>query len=208
MVWTAVDNHEAGSLVEQLSQAILLGRDPALGQDALGRLHHDGQNAARLARLVDDGAVVQVHPYLLGRAVPVERQLLVAIGERAARHSDPHHVGVEIRDLRPAFENLGPEKARMPSARKHRVGIVVDHDPVRPPEEHHGDRGPQHDADRGPEALGPKIHRTDRRAAPVEGLHEGRHLPAPGEEIGRRRSEIAVHWPPSKFAGNGPAARR
>ncbi len=66
MVGTAVDDHEARGLMEEFAQTILLRREPPFRHDAFRRLHDDRQHAARLAGLIDDGAVIQVHPDLLG----------------------------------------------------------------------------------------------------------------------------------------------
>ena len=71
---------EAGRLLECLQQPFALGLGTTAGADPLGGFVDDGDNARRLAGLVQHRRVIEVHPDLLRPAVAEERQLLVAIG--------------------------------------------------------------------------------------------------------------------------------
>ena len=63
-----------------------------------------------------------------------------------------------------------------------RVGVVVERDEIRAPEQHDlGLRGQQH-ADRRLQGLGPLAGRPERRVRPVEGAHHRTQLASAGEE--------------------------
>jgi hypothetical protein len=63
-----------------------------------------------------------------------------------------------------------------------RVGVIVERDEIRAPEQDDlGLRG-QHHADRRLQGLGPSAGRTERRDRPVEGAHHRTQLASVGEE--------------------------
>jgi hypothetical protein len=75
-----------------------------------------------------------MHPDLFWPAAPIEGQFLVFVGKRATRQTDSHDVVIEVRDLRPALSHFGAEQRRMARTDKHRIGIVVYHDAIFPPQ--------------------------------------------------------------------------
>ena len=97
---------EARRLLEHRVQARALGLDVAFGLDLARGLDHDRHDAGNHAVPVADRRIVEVHPDLLGRAAPVQREFLVAVTQRAAGQPDPHYVVVERRHLGPAFAHF------------------------------------------------------------------------------------------------------
>ena len=112
-----------------------------LGADALARLDNDGDNARRPLAVVQHRRVIQIHPDLLGLASAIQREFLVLVGQRAAGKPHAHHVGIEVGDFGPAFENLHAEPRRVAAAGEHRIGLVVDHHPVGAPKQNDGHGG-------------------------------------------------------------------
>ena len=104
-----------------------------LGAHPLGGLDHDREHAGRLAALVEQWAVVEVDPDVLGPAGAIEDQMLVAERQRFPAQAGLHHPAVEVCDLGPAFQHLRAKQLRVAPAGKDRIGIVVDHDAVAGP---------------------------------------------------------------------------
>ena len=108
-------------------------------------------------------------------AASVEDQLPVMVGQGAAAHDDLHDVRIELSHFGPSFEDFRTEDRRMPPTRELGVGVVVDHDAVRPPKEHDGDRRTNEKADGGLEALRPVLQWAER-ARPVMGTDQFRDV--------------------------------
>jgi hypothetical protein len=195
MVGSGQHADEARHLAQELALPVLPGRDAAGGQDPFGRLDYDGHHPGRGSAVVEHGRVVEVHPDLLGLAVAVERELLVLVGQRAATQPDLHDVVVECGDFRPAIAHLGAEDPGMPAAGEHRIGVVVDHDAVGPPQQHHRHCRVDQKAGDGLEAGGPLTDRTERRGRPVEGPNQAGQLSGTLDKAGLGRGATVVrHW--------------
>jgi hypothetical protein len=175
----------------QEQQPRLVVLQPALGRDPCGGFHHDGDDAGRLAVLTDHRRIIEIHEDLLGPAGAMQGQFLVLVGQRTAGEADLHDVIVEISDLGPAFPHLAAEQFRMPSARHHGIGIVVDHDAVLAPKQHDGNGGMNQDADGCLEALRPMLDRT-QRSRPVMRSDQGRRFAAP-QKRGRAAACVLRH---------------
>jgi len=119
--------------LEQRSFSFLL---PPLGDDALGCLDDDGDDASGRAVILDHGAVVKIHPDVFGGAVAEQNEFLVLVGQRAAREASVDDVAIEIGNLWPALLDGRPEQKRMAAARENRIGVVVDHMSSVPPQHH------------------------------------------------------------------------
>ena len=78
------------------------------------------------------------------------------------------------------------------------VGVVVDHDELGAPPQEDGEAGRQADADRGPQALRPRVRGAERPGRPVGALDELRHLARRARRRGR----------PPHLAAAAPAARQ
>ena len=148
----------------------------ARGVNPLRRLDHDGEHADGVAPVVPDGAVVEVEPDVLWRSAPVELKVLVLVGERAATEHDLHYVAVEIGDLGPALQHGRSQELGMAAAGELRIGVVVDHDAVRSPQQHHGHGRGGDDVDGRLEALRPRTDLADAGRGPVEGRDERFHF--------------------------------
>ncbi len=105
----------------------------SFGDHALGGFHHDSDHARRLACLVQNRGIVQIHPDLLRAAVPEQREFLIPVGENAAAEADLHDVVVEIGDFGPPLAHFRSEQLWMPAAGKSRISVIVDHDAVLAP---------------------------------------------------------------------------
>ena len=151
-----------------------------LGTHALGRLDHDRQHPRRLAVLVEQRAVVEIDPQILGPAGAVQDQMLVAERQCFPAQADVHHPAVEVCHLGPALQHLGAEQLGVAAAGKYRIRIVVDHDAVAAPQHHQGHGGAQDDVDGRLQALRPARSRSKGGRGPVEGADQCAHLPAAG----------------------------
>ena len=140
MLGPAHDDDEAGGLFELAALARGESAWAALGEHALGGFHHNGDDAAGLAALIHHRGIIEIYPHLFGLAGAMEGELLVPVGKRAAGKAHLHHMIIEVGDFGPAFADLAAQKPGMAAAREHRIGIVVDHDAVRAPQQHDGDR--------------------------------------------------------------------
>ena len=85
--------------------------------------------------------------------------------------------------LAPALAGGTTERPGMLRAEHRRVGVVVDRDELRAPEEDHLSPGWQQDADRTPEALRPRLHGAKRGRRPVVLANAAAHLAAAREEV-------------------------
>ena len=159
----------------------------AVGTHPRTGLHDRGDDPCGATVLSGQWPVVQVHPDLLGLAMAVQRQFLVAIGQGAARQADLHDVVVEFRDLGPALSNIGAEQLRMPPAGEGGIGVIVDHHAFGTPEhdDRHGRRDRQ--SDRRLQALWPARYRTQGRRAPVVRADAIGHLARRMEKFSRAR---------------------
>ena len=64
--------------------------------------------------------------------------MLVAVEQRfSSAKDDIQDVSIEVGDLGPAVDHVGPQKAWVAAARKFGVGVVVDHDAFGSPEHDH-----------------------------------------------------------------------
>ena len=92
----------------------------------------------------------------------------------------------DLPHLAPALAGGTTERPGMLRAEHRRIGVVVDRDELRAPEEDHLSPGWQQDADRAPEALRPRLHGAER----VAGQSCSRMRPpisaAAREEVGPR----------------------
>ena len=190
MVRAFQPGHEGGGVLEHLPQPLALRRGVAARQHALGGLDDDGDHAARPAFLGDHRRIEEVHPAALGRAAAVQDQLAVLVFQRAARHADRHDVAVEVGHFRPGVQHRQAQKPGMAIAGEGAVGVVVEHDAGRSPQQHQRHRGMQHEADGGPEAGRPAGDRPER-ARPVVFAHQAGHLAVARQES-RRRGGLAI----------------
>ena len=137
----------------QIILAILQG---PFGDHALRGFNHDGDHACRLACLVQDRGIVQIHPDLLRAVMPEQREFLIPVGENASAEADLHDMVVEIGDFGPSLAHFRPEKLRMPAAGKNRISVIVDHDAVFAPQQHDRYRRPQQGIGDGFQTLRPR----------------------------------------------------
>ena len=100
--------------------------------------------------------------------MPVQRELLVLVGQGAAAQPHLHDVVVEIGHLGPSLAHLRSQQLRMPAAGEDRIGVVVDHDAVFAPQQHDGHGRPQQGVGDGFQALGPRRERSEAGFRPVE----------------------------------------
>ena len=156
------------------------------GNHPLRRFDHDGDHPGRLAGFVQNRRVVQIHPDLLGPPMPVQRQLLVLVGQGAAAQPHLHDIVVEIGHLRPSLAHLRSQQLRMPAAGEDRIGVVVDHDAVVAPQQHDGHGRPQQGVGDGFEALGPRRERSEAGFRPVESPNQCGKLAAGGRKRSTR----------------------
>ena len=63
-----------------------------------------------------------------------------------------HDAAIEVGDLRPSLENRHAEQLRMTRSREGGVAVVVDHDAVGAPQQHHRHRRGRDDVDGALEA--------------------------------------------------------
>jgi len=89
----------------------------------------------------------------------------------------------DVPHLAPALAGGTTERPGMLRAEHGRVGVVVDRDELRAPEEDHLSPGWQQDADRTPEALWPRLHGAKRGRGPVVLANAAAHLAAAREEV-------------------------
>jgi hypothetical protein len=106
-------------------------------------------------------------------------------------------------NLVPDSEEVTTQGSRMLAREDLHIGIVVEQRALRPPGDEHGLVRPQHDPDKGFEALRPPFGRANRRRRPVVRPHERAHLPAAREKV------QPFTWPrPAVHTASFPCSRR
>ena len=134
VIGTCEYGDEAWHLLEYRTLPLSLDGLPSFRENPSGGLDDNRDDAARLALLIEHWGVIEMHPDLFGPAAPIKGQFLVFVGKRATRQTDSHNVVIEVRDLRPALSHFGAEQHRMARTSKYRIGIVVYHDAIFPPQ--------------------------------------------------------------------------
>ena len=184
-----------------LRQALALGLGGAFRQHPLGGFHHHGDHAGGLAAFVDHRRIIQVHPAGLEHAPAVQRQFAVLVGQGVAGEPGLHYQGVEVGGFRPAFQHLAAQQPGMAAAGKDAVAVIVNHDAVRPPQQHQGHGRMDHQADNGLEALRPGFDRPQRGGPVMGGDHRAHGAAArqkrgqvfrTGAQIGQKRPPCVV----------------
>ena len=193
-------------MLEHLGQPLALRGSLAPGQHPLGGLDNDGDHAAGLAVLGDDRRVEQVEPGLLGRAAAIEDQLAVLELQRAARHAHGHDLAVEVRRLGPRLQHGHAEDSRMAVAGERAVGIVVEHDAGRPPQQDQRNRGVQHQPQRDLEAWRP-VRDGAKRCRPVLVADEAGRLALSREEGQLYGLASVAHRIPRRLPRTSPPRR-
>ena len=168
MIRSAQHRHEGRRLRKHALQALEFLTVAPFRQHAFGGLDDDGDDARRLALFVGHGGIVQIHPDLFRIALAIQRQFLIAIGQRAASQSHPHHMIVEIRDLAPALAHVRAQNLRMAMPGENRIGIVVDHHATLSPQHDDGNGGMQQQRGGGFQALRPCLDPAKRGLRPVK----------------------------------------
>ena len=162
-----------------LRAEISQGAQAAFAEHAPGLLVDDAEDAADAAVLDADRIVRDVVVRLFEEPLPVEKEGVLLRPERLTR---PDHAleerSEDVPHLAPALARGTTERPRMLRAEHRRIGIVVDRDELGTPEEDDLRLRRQQDADRAPEALRPRLHRTERRCRPVVRADALAHLPA------------------------------
>ncbi len=161
------------------------GLQPTLTDDLFGRFLNGGEHAGDTSVLPGDGTVGKGEVPLLQIVVPVDQQeLIVRPGGAPALEHTIEHGADERPDLSPDILPPDSKRPRVLGLSEHRtVAVVVQHDEVGSPPEQDGEAGPQADIQRGAEAGGPCVHRSERCGRPVGGRHELAHEAAAGEKI-------------------------
>src|SRR6516165_6063086 len=126
--------HEARSLLKQLSETFALIGDLLLRVDTRSRLAHDAQDAADAAIRLSHGRIGNIKIDVLAHAVPfdVERPVFCRKCLPAGAHAAQERFEV-VPQLRPVFAGGTAERARMLVANRRRIGIVVERNIVRTP---------------------------------------------------------------------------
>ncbi len=155
MVGAAEHGDKAGRLLKHLTQPLTLAGLPALGFDLFGGLHDDGDDRHRLAGFIQDRRIVEVEPDCFWRAAAMQDEFLILVGQGLPSQHHTHHIGVELSDFRPPLAHRAPQNLGMPLPGNDRVAVIVDHDPLGPPERDHRYRRAQHHADAGAQRRAP-----------------------------------------------------
>ena len=154
-----------------------------------------GFDAHRIVRDVEIG--------VFGEAVALEREEQILAPERLAGADDVGEQPVQhaVPDFTPRVAAGQPERLRMLRAEDGTVGVVVEDDELRAPEQDDlGLRRQQH-AERAAQTLRPGVRIAGRRLRPIEGAHARTHFAAAGEERQRRQGpkrRLACSSRPSK----------
>ena len=85
-------------------------------------------------------------------------------------------------DLTPRFTAGMAERMRMLGAEDRAIGVVVKDDELRAPKQDDLSLRRKQHAQHAAQALGPRLHRTERRLRPVECAHERTQLSAAGQD--------------------------
>ena len=150
-------------LLVELAQVFLAGRQLARGLHARGGLAHDAQHAAHAAVGLAHGRVGDVEEHLLHVAVAVDLEGPVLGRDRLAQREHALEQRVQVvPEFRPVFLRRPPHRPRVLDADRRRVGVVVEGDELRAPEQHDlGLRG-QHQVDGGAQRRRPLRGRAQR----------------------------------------------
>ncbi|MNI40563.1 hypothetical protein D3C73_947880 [compost metagenome] len=151
----------------------------ALGNHVVGGLDHDCHDPGGFAIVVGHRAVIEVHPDVFGDAIAQQHQLLAVIGQGTAGQAGIDHVAVELGDLRPAQLNRGAQQIRMTPTGKDRIGVVVDHVPLMPPQHDNRYRRGQQHLHGAAQAGGPGLEWPQLGVAPVERANPRGHFTPP-----------------------------
>jgi hypothetical protein len=158
--------------------------EPALADDAPGRLADDAEDAADLAGFVAHRVVRNVEVGFLDVAVALDDEQQVRCPERIARVHDAGQQWLQhVPQLTPAFPAGQAQHPRVLAAEHRSVRVVVNGDEIGPPEEH--DLGPrrQQVADAATQALRPVVDGTERRRRPILGPDQSAQLAAADEPV-------------------------
>jgi hypothetical protein len=132
-----------------------------------GDVHHAFDDAARTA----DGRVGEREVGLLEAAAAHERHGLVLDVVRApAGQHGLHHRADRVPGLREDLAGRGAERRGVLVGDQRDVGLVVDEDELRPPQQRHGELGVQREIDGVAQRRGPRGDRPERRGLPVNFL--------------------------------------
>jgi hypothetical protein len=159
-------------------------REPALANDALGRFGDDAVQAANGAGFVAHRIVGDVEVGVLDEAVALEREQQIPgpEGLAGAHHTLEQRAQLLLPDLAPRDPRRQPERVRMLGAEDGTIGVVVETDELRSPEQNDLRLRRQQHADGAAQALRPGLDGAEGRTRPVEGAHPLPHLAAPGQE--------------------------
>src|SRR5262249_3670163 len=87
------------------------------------------------------------------------------------------------------------------------IGVVVDHDELRPPADRHRKSGGEDEIDEELEVVGPLRARAERRRGPIFFSHAPLHLarvcPGPAGRLAARTFSLDCHRPPAGHAKTG-----
>ena len=159
---------EAGRLVEHLVQPRAVLRQFARGAHPPGRFRHDAQHAADAAvvqrhRRIGD---VEIHLLAISRALDVERPVLRGIGFAGGAHMRQQRLQI-VPQFRPGLARRAAERGGMLVPDRRRIGIVVQRDLLRAPEQHDLRLRGQHHRQRVAQHRRPVLYRPQRRGGPV-----------------------------------------
>ncbi len=133
-----------------------------LGLHVFSGLGHDHQDPGRLLVIIGHGTVGQVHPDFFRHTVTQQLQRKVAVRQGATRQARVEYIAVEISDFRPAQFHRCAQQVRVPATGKHRITVVVNHVPQRPPEHHHRHGRCQQHLYGAAQAMGPRVNGPQR----------------------------------------------
>jgi hypothetical protein len=154
-------------------------------QQRLGGVHgggdvDDGHDDAADLACVPDRAVAEVEPGFLGRTAALEHQALPAEAARlAAQHRRVDRTD-EILQFGPGLALRPSQRVRMARPAQRGIAVVVDLDPVRPPQHGHRQRRMEHQVDQRAQRRRPAPHRSQRRGGPVMGADQRAERAAAG----------------------------
>jgi hypothetical protein len=106
----------------------------------------------------------------------MQHELLVLERKCATFKAHSHYVVIEVSNLRPAQAHLGAQQLGMTATSEGRIGIVIDHRTLLPPEQHHGHPGAKQQTGCRFQSLRPVGDRTEQRTVPRKLAHQASHL--------------------------------
>jgi hypothetical protein len=148
-------------------QALLAARQGLFGDDPVGGFVDDAERAQGQAVVVEQGAVVEVHPARFRLAVPVEDKLLIPQDQRLAAEAHGDLVAVEVGDFGPGLGGRQAKDLRVAGTGEVGIGVVVDEDAIGPDEHDHGGGCRHHHPHRALEAFRPGRNGSQRIGRPV-----------------------------------------